>query len=91
MNAPIARPISVVSKAFGPGKPLTPPLRVCKNCEFYREHVDMKNHGLGTCTLFGHIDLVTGAQIFESASVARALASMCGPEGVHYSPRTTND
>jgi len=80
--------MSFASKMFGPSRPLPPTIRICKSCEFYREHNEFKNSGLGTCALFGRIDLITGEMAFEPAVIARAdVPGRCGPDGVHYAPR----
>lgn len=84
---PITRHLTFASKAFGPGQPVPPTLRVCKSCEFYREHGEFKNSGLGACSLFGRVDLVTGERVFERAIVARSDTRQCGPDGVHYATR----
>jgi len=86
------RAFTIATKSFGPGlnhNPSAPQFRICQTCEFYREHesTGLKNKGLGTCMLFGLVDLVTGEKEFERAAVARSIVRMCGPDGRHYAPR----
>ena len=57
----------------------------CKNCIYFKEHPDPYNkYNLGTCTLFGLKDNISGNIIYDYASTCRVSHTLCGKSGEYY-------
>jgi hypothetical protein len=78
---------------FSPTKDVRSNLKKCVNCIHFRNPLIgqdkpspslVDTHHNGICSLFGHVDPVTGNETYFKANVARTEHTLCSSEAIFY-------
>lgn len=73
---------------FTPQQPRPPMVKLCANCRHLKViHKGASEHS--TCTLFGKVNLITGAVFNDHATDVRSDPSMCGLNATYFSAINT--